>query len=275
MSEFSGHLQFRAAQRADGRTVLAAQSFRAPFHLSKPYWDPEARTLLVQVVNPTAGILAGDRLASHIAVETGAAVTLTTPSASRIFQMHQGTAESTQHFSVAKAGWLEAIPEPLVPHRGSRFRQITTIEVEPGGSLFYVDQLMPGRIGHGEAWVWESLRLEMTVRLGGELILRERMDQSGASLKELAAFGRSGPTACFGNAVLIGVPAASATADWTAKLNALQGENLKIGVSALRLGGWSLKFVASHPIALRDGLRDIRALLAGAFQRLSFDLRKL
>ena len=68
MAEFSGHLLLRAAARANGRTALAAQSFRAPYHLSKPYWDADARVLLVQVVNPTAGILAGDRLESDIAV---------------------------------------------------------------------------------------------------------------------------------------------------------------------------------------------------------------
>ena len=67
MSEFSGQLSLRAAARAEGRTALAAQSFRAPYHLSKPYWDVDTRTLLVQVVNPTAGILAGDRLEAAIA----------------------------------------------------------------------------------------------------------------------------------------------------------------------------------------------------------------
>ena len=59
MPEFHGHLSLLAAVRNHGRTVLARQSFRAPFHLSKPYWDADSRALLVQVVNPTAGILAG------------------------------------------------------------------------------------------------------------------------------------------------------------------------------------------------------------------------
>ena len=134
---------------------------------------------------------------------------------------------------------------------------------------------MPGRIGHGEAWPWESLCLETTVRLGGALILRERMDQSGASLRKLAEFGRSGPTACFGNGILLSPEFTRTIPDWAERLSALQGENLKLGVSALRQGGWSLKFVASQPIALRDGLRDIRAILAGQFQRLSVDFRKL
>src|SRR5688572_614578 len=98
MAEFFGHLALRAAAREDGRTSLVAQSFRAPFHVSKPYWDEDAKTLLVQVVNPTAGILSGDRLESEIAVEAGAALLVTTPSASRVFQMKEGTADYCQHF---------------------------------------------------------------------------------------------------------------------------------------------------------------------------------
>ena len=127
MAEFSGHLALRAAIRADGRTSLVSQSFRAPFHVSKPYWDEDAKTLLVQVVNPTAGILSGDRLQSKIAVEAGAALLVTTPSASRVFQMKEGDAECRQHFAIATGGWLEVMPEPLVPHRGSRYRQITSV----------------------------------------------------------------------------------------------------------------------------------------------------
>ncbi|HYD85647.1 MAG TPA: urease accessory protein UreD, partial [Opitutus sp.] len=140
MAEFCGHLRLRGAVREHGRTVLAEQSFRAPFHLSKPYWDADAGVLIVQVVNPTAGILAGDRLESDIAVDAGAAVCVTTPSASRVFKMKDGVAECRQRFCVAAGGWLEVMPEPLVPHRGCVYRQVTTVEVEAGGALFFVDQ---------------------------------------------------------------------------------------------------------------------------------------
>jgi urease accessory protein len=272
MAEFSGHLSLRAAVSADGRTVLAAQSFRAPFHLGKAYWESEAGVLIVQVVNPTAGILAGDRLESVIAVGTGAALLVTTPSASRIFQMDGGSAESRQHFTVAAGGWLEVAPEPLVPHRGSRFRQLTTVDVEPGGALFFVDQLQPGRVGHDEAWQWDRLGLELTVRLGGELILRERLDQTGEELRALAELAGSGPAACFANAVLI---ADEAGGSWRDELNQLHRDGLWVGISALRRGGWSLRLVASDSVKLRQGLRDVRRILAGGYPRLAADLRKL
>ncbi|MBI2498524.1 MAG: urease accessory protein UreD [Opitutae bacterium] len=269
--EFSGHLSLRAAVAAGGRTVLAAQSFRAPYHLSKPYWDTEAQTLLVQVVNPTAGILAGDSLASDIVVGQDAALLVTTPSASRVFKMRDGAAECRQHFSVAKGGWLEVLPEPLVPHRGCRYRQATKVEVEPGGGLFFADLLVPGRIAHGEAWAWERLCLETEVRLGGELILRERFEQSGDELKALAALAGSGQEACFGNAVLV----AEGGAPWLPAVAALHGDGVWLGVSTLRRGGWSIKFVAADSIRLRKTLRSVRAALAVHYPRMACDPRKL
>jgi len=273
MSEFSGHLRLRAARRPHGRTVLSEQSFRAPFHLSKPYWDADAGVLIAQVVNPTAGILAGDQLSSEIAVDSGAALLVTTPSASRVFKMAvTESAESRQHFSVAADGWLELMPEPLVPHRGSRFRQVTTVDVATGGALFFVDQLQPGRVGHGEVWLWDRLALELAVRLDGELILRERLDQTGASLRALAELNGSGPAACFANAILISPPADES---WRAELSSLHRDGVWLGVSALRRGGWSLKVVASDAVRLRQTLRDARRILARQFPRLSCDARKL
>jgi urease accessory protein len=272
MSSLSGHLRLEATARSSGRITLARQSFQAPFHLSKPYWDADAGTLLVQVVNPTAGILEGDLLESDITVRKDAALLVTTPSASRVFKMKNGSAAYRQQFAVAKGGWLEVLPEPLVPHRGCRYKQTTEIHVESGGGLFFVDLLMPGRIAHrDEAWMWERLCLETVVRWGGELILRERFEHSGAELKALAILAGSGPKACFGNAVLLGGEGAL----WLPAVAALHGEGVWLGVSELRRGGWSIKFVAGDSIKLRETLRRLRGILSGYYPRMACDPRKL
>lgn len=275
MADFHGQLSLRAAARPDGVTALAAQSFRAPFHLSKPYWDADTRTLLVQVVNPTAGILSGDRLESAVAVESGAAVLLTTPSASRVFRMREGEARSLQRFSVSRGAWLEVLPEPLVPHRGSVFHQRTTLAVEPGGAAFYADLLFPGRIAHGETWGWSRLVLELEVRSGDYLILRERLDHTGEQLRALAAMAGAGEGACFGNAVFL-APELPVAAAWRDELHALQRDGIWIGASQLRTGaGWSIKFVAPDGILLRRTLADIRRILSAVAPRLACDARKL
>lgn len=274
MAKFSGHLSLRAEARDDGQTVLAQQSFKAPFHLSKPYWD--GRSLIVQVVNPTAGILAGDRLISEITVGSGAAVLITSPSATRIFQMNEGGAESRQHFTVDAGGWLEFMPEPLVPHNGSCFYQRTTLDVAAGGEIFFADLLMPGRIARGETWAWEKLCLELTLHVGGALIMRERLDQSGADLKALAELAGAGAGACFANIVFVS-PRLNPVAEWREMLIALHSDGIWAGLSQLRgeVGAWSLKLIAPDNVGLRKTLKRIRQILAGSLPHLVSDPRKL
>jgi len=83
MAEFpdTSHSPCRPIRRADdtGCSVV-----RAPYHVSKPYWT-RRRTLLVQAVNPTAGILSGTGWSRTSDVEKRRTA-VTTPSASRIFK---------------------------------------------------------------------------------------------------------------------------------------------------------------------------------------------
>jgi len=283
MSEFSGHLRLRAEAREDGRTVLAAQAFRAPFHVGKSYWDDEARTLRVQVVNPTAGILEGDLLASEVSVGAGAALLVTTPSVSRVFQMRAGEAVCMQRFAVEAAGWLEFLPEPLVMHRESRYRQTTEITVAAGGELVFADLLTPGRIARGEMWAWARLKLELAVRVGGELILRERLDQSGEELKalaELAGFGGDArgecSACCFGNVVLVSRRLDEETS-WRDAIAGLHGPNAWVGLSALRgeCGGWSLKVIATDSVAMRRVMSAAREILSERLPRMAVGLRRV
>lgn len=274
MSVLAGHLNLRAARVSAGETAVVAQSFRAPFHLSKPYWDSAAAVLHVQVVNPTAGILAGDSLRSEVSVEAGAAVLLSTPSATRVFKMEAGqAARSQQQWRVASGGWLEVFPEPLVPHRGSSFHQETLVDTEAGAGLLLIDQLMPGRLAHGEAWQWERLVLGLTVRVDGALILRERLDQTGASLQALSEFAGTGPAACFANLTLV-LPVAERAPAWRKEVAELHAVGLWVGVTALTDTAWSLRLVADGPLKLRDGLAALRQVLRKASPRLGCSLRR-
>lgn len=274
MTVLKGHLHLRAAMRPAGRTVLAEQAFAVPFHLSKPYWDPDHDVLIVQVANPTAGILAGDCLTSNIAVDDGARLSVTTPSASRVFQMDAGEASLEQRFAVASGGWLEVMPEPLVLHRGARFIQRTAVDVVTGGGLFFVDQLVPGRVGHGEIWAWDRLALDLSVRIDGDLVLRERVAQTGGELRALAAAMGFATMAAFANAVLVD-PSCDPEPAWLPTVRALDTEGLWCGATALGAGVWSLRLIAADGVSLRRGVQSLRAALATTVTALRCDLRKL
>src|SRR5580700_2193661 len=268
---FSGHLHLEAVLRDDGRTALARQSFRAPFHISKPYWD--GRVLQVQVVNPTAGVLAGDRLELAVCVKSGATLLVTTPAATRAFMMRSGAAECRQNFSVETGGWLEYAPEPLCPHRDSDYVQTTRVELADGAEAFYVDTLAPGRVGRGESWAWRRLGIALDVTLAGEPVLRERFDGSGADMARLATFYGMNE-AWFATAVIISPRLAPDDPVWE-RVRVLHGGGRWLGVTRLRRGGWIVRAVAPGGQALRDTLAELRGILAEKLPPLQSDLRKL
>lgn len=266
-----GHLMMSAARRDDGRTVLARQSFRAPFHLGKSYWD--GSVLQVQVVNPTAGILAGDRLRCEVTVGEGASLAVTTPAASRAFMMRRGVAECRQEFRVSSGGWLEYFPEPLCPHRDTDYVQRTAIHVEDGAELFWCDSLAPGRVGRGETWAWRRLQIALTVDQGRAPLLRECLDASGSELAAMAAF-HGQPEAWFATALVLSPRLAPDDACWEA-LRALHRDGVWCGVTRLPRAGWIVRVIAPRGQALRDTLAEVRRLLAEKLPALRSDWRKL
>jgi len=90
MAGLTGHLHLVCAADERGRSYVREQSFCAPIHLSKPHEDEGV--LVVNMVNPTAGLLAGDRIEVRVAVEGGARLLLTAPSASRALCTPEGHA---------------------------------------------------------------------------------------------------------------------------------------------------------------------------------------
>ncbi len=277
MTALDGHLDLRAELRVHGQTVLVRQGFTVPFHLSKPYWDPDHGVLIVQVANPTAGILAGDRLTSRIEVASGAKLCVTTPSASRVFRMNSGEASAEQSFHVEAEGWLEVMPEPLVLHRHSRYRQSTSVNVASGGGLFFADQLVPGRVGHGEIWAWDELALDLRLKVDGKLTLVEHVGQNGSELQALARSVGFGEMAAFANAVLVEPSSLtpSESPSWRDEIRLLHQNNLWCGASEITPGVWSLRLIGRDGVALRHGMTALRRVLAITMSALRCDLRKL
>jgi urease accessory protein len=268
---FAGHLHLAAEVDAGGRTILRHQSFRAPFHVGKGYWD--GRVLQVRVINPTAGILEGDRLELAVRAGPGAALLVTTPAATRAFMMKSGIATCEQRFAVEAGGWLEYAPEPLFPHRASDYTQMTHLAVALGGELYYVDSLAPGRVGLGECWAWRRLRIGLDAAAEGSLFLRERLDCRGDELQRLAAFHGSAE-AWFGTVVMVSPRLAPEAGLWD-RIRALHQPGCRIAPTRLRASSWIVRVVADSSLQLRDALEALRALCATALPRLASDLRRV
>lgn len=266
-----GHLELVCAADEDGRSHLARQSFRVPFHISKPYWNE--RALVVQVVNPTAGLFAGDALRCEVRVESGARLHLTTPSASRIHTMRAGRAELEQRFFVARGAWLELQPSLLIPQRNCRYRQTTHIHIEEGGELFFVESLAPGRVAHGEWFQFSEIDWECNLHWGNRLIARERfaLRPEDASLAPLKS---PFPHGYFASGYLI-TERLAATDDCWRVIGELNSGEVLVGVSRLAMAGWSIKLLARDSPALGAALKSVRRILSVALPALQSDSRKL
>lgn len=265
-----GHLDLTCAADADGRSFLSRQSFRAPIHISKPHSD--SGVLVVNVVSPTAGLFAGDRVACRVAVEPGAAMLLTAPSALRVHRMREGCAEMTQDLHVAAGAWLETWPELLILQGGARYRQRTRIVVEPGGELLFTESLAPGRVAFGEVFAFTDFHCETDVFSGATQVVRERYGLHAGSSAITALRGKfdaAYSASCFAISPRL-VPELGC---WQ-RLHELQSERLVIGCSALNAGGWVVKCVADGSVALRRALHEIRRELHAALERPLPSLRR-
>lgn len=145
----SGYLKLVFAKR-EHRSVLAEMERRVPFLVQKAlYWDEEMPELpCVTMISTSGCILQGDRLATDVIVEAGACAHVTTQSATKVHSMNANYATQVQTLVVEEEGYLEFMPDPLIPHRNARFITDTTIRLHPSATAIYSEILMSGRKHH-------------------------------------------------------------------------------------------------------------------------------
>jgi urease accessory protein len=259
----SGNLDLVCAADHRRRTFLASQAFSAPLHLSKTYWNGE--TLLINVVNQTAGIFGGDLIRTHVLVEPGACVLLTSPSAARFHPSHGRESRLKQTFEVRSGASLDVFPEISIPQRDSRSFQETLIHVEEGGELLYLETVTPGRVASGEIFAFATYRWATAIHLAGRLVLRERACLSPQG-KSLAALRALYPASYYSSMTLLSPVAANWAMDFARAVSELSDpDSVKIAASKLSSGGWSIRLLAADSLALRQTISRLRDLI---YQRL-------
>lgn len=265
-----GSFNITCVCRTDGSTAIGPQAISAPWHLSKPYWDGEV--LLVQAVNATAGIFAGDQLTMHVVVESGASVLLTSPSASRIHTMPQGEATLLQQLRVESGGWLEWMPELFIPQRDCRYRQTTDIDLAAGASAYLVETLAPGRVAHGEAFAFDRLVWNTRIRLGGRLVMAERypLSPGDTSIRDL----KTTPPRYFANAFIVS-DRVEDFRTWQQEIGNWNSDSVRIGGTQLAPGFYLIRLLAGSSDVLKETLARLRSLAANILPHLQRTARKL
>ena len=166
-------------ERRDGRTRLTHSRTRPPLLVQQALYPDENAPDMAYVflANPTGGLLEHDRQEIRVSAGPGAKAHVTTQSATKILTMNHGAAEQRLALNVAAGGYLEYLPDPLIPFKNASLIQRTNIVVEPGAALVYGDVLTPGRVARGEAFRYRKVSNRLTVyREETHPIYREAFD---------------------------------------------------------------------------------------------------
>jgi urease accessory protein len=225
---------------------------------------------VVNAVNATAGMFAGDSVRIDAQVRSGGEMLLTSPSANRIHRMNAGSAETVQTARVESGGWLESWPSMLIPHGGSNYRQRTHIEVERGGRLLCFEYFAPGRVASGEAWKFSRLENDFELSHEGRLIAKERYSLAPDSAA-IASLTRQFPTAYCASAYAVGCEMPDQI---SASINALHNDRCWVGCTRLESHATAARIVAASSIDLMRALNSLRALFHAGFGRTVRPMRR-
>ncbi len=276
-------------ERRAGRTRLTRVRTRPPLLVQPALYPDDGAPDLAQVflANPTGGLLENDRQEISVTVGPGARAHVTTQSATKIHTMAEGQAEQRVALSVGSDGYLEYLPDPLIPFRNANLVQNTIVTVEPGAALVYGDVITPGRVAGGEAFEYRKISGRLAVfRQRGPAVYREAFDLAPANENPMgrAVLGSPNPSET-GRAVwptfasilvLCDAALASAVLDLVRESCAPGGVGADVGASLLPDGnGVGVKVVGSDRSAVQSAATRVwlaaRRRLIGAPQP---DLRK-
>lgn len=150
---------------------MARQSFSMPLQILKPHYYDVDGTAFVYILNPSGGILQGDRLTTEIVCEEGASAVVTTPGNTKFYRMDEGSAQVCCRLEVRAGGRLEYLPEHNVPFAESDTLAKNEFHVTKGSFLIASDIVTSGRACSSEDFRFSRYSSQTKIYEDGRLIL--------------------------------------------------------------------------------------------------------
>lgn len=174
----TGELTLDIASRDAGdtsRSIVATQYHRGALRVLRPFYPDTSGQPSVTIVNPGGGYLGGDRYRLETHIHEGAALTLTTQSATKVYRTPQGPAVMEQHFTLDKNARLEFVPDSIIAYREARFEQRTEVVMEPSASLILTEIVTPGWSPDGSEFTYDDLTLTTRVTVAERPVVIDRL----------------------------------------------------------------------------------------------------
>ena len=204
------------------------------------------------------GLVDGDAIDVRIDVGRAATALISTQASTKVYRSPHSGVRSNLRASVAEAGCLIFVPDPLVPFASSRSAQRLEFELAPDASLVLVDWFSSGRRSRGERWQFDVVTSVIRVHQAGRLICHDAVTLAAVdgSLAErlgrfdvLATVVLAGPIAAAAGKRLVAASAA-ASPERRAELVVVAAP-IGNGGAHVRVAGMSVEQVGR---AIRDAL---------------------
>lgn len=160
--------------RRGRETILSRCYSRSPWHLFPPITLDETGCAYTLLLNPSGGLVGGDRLAIRARVGAEAHVLFSTPSSNRVYRSLSKVARQSVELTIESGALVEWVPEPTIPFAGSRFQQEIDVRVGPRAAVLLWDAIAAGRIARGERWAFTSLGNEIRITAASGATVLER-----------------------------------------------------------------------------------------------------
>jgi urease accessory protein len=142
--------------------------------LRELYYDPYLPGLpYILFMNPTGGIVQGDRYFYKIQLKDGAEAFITDTMATKVYKMDLNYASKVVDVYLGKNSRLEFMPRETMVFVDSRWYQRVTFHVSDGSKFLYSEIFCPGRIARGEFWDFELYSSKVVIEEDKKLILNE------------------------------------------------------------------------------------------------------
>jgi urease accessory protein len=259
-----------AANRAAGRIALSVLAQRGATRRRRVYEDGPLRirfpnsaggALEAMIVNTAGGIAGGDRHGLDIEVGEGAALTVTTAAAEKVYRALGPDAEIDVNLTVGAGARLMWLPQETILFDRARLARRIEVELAAEASLLLAEAVVFGRSAMGEAVTQGAFFDRWRVRRDGRLVFAESVRLDGAIAQKL-----SEPAAANGGvaiATVLAVPGDEAMVERVCK-QACAGE---VGASAWD-GLAVARLVAKDGASLRRDLSAAIAAFGGTLPRL-------
>jgi len=245
-----------------GGTILRVKQQQPPWRVVRGFRTPSGETL-AHLHNVSGGILDTDSLEWKVDIAPGAQAQVTSTGATRVYRSRSADHIASQHATVTigEGGYLEYLPDQLIPFAGARFEQSARVELKRGASLIWWDKVAPGREAFGEAFRYEALACSFELFADGERAATERWVVAPMA-RSLDSAVKLGPFRHFASCYICraGEPASY----WLALEKQLQtvaerlcGPEVLWGVSSLRAHGLLIRGVAVGGRPLASGLVEV------------------